>query len=421
MIGGAMMKYKYLPGILFLVIMLLAFCSVQGLAFNTSQTLEYESSYLLSQERMNHTLTLNIDYFQEISDDIFLEGDLVIRTTSKAYAQPFIVGPNEVYLSGYNVIDNLDLKAGKIITRWGAADLFSPLDNFNPMPPGLSLTKKQDKLGVLGVSATYYLNDLTYLQGVLLPQLMPTPYPSQYLKDNYLANYGSVLQGQGISVDTVELAYQSAQDVIWGLRLNHSFPSFDAAISYYQGYYMEPFPANLSTKPNPSGTTMEITLGYPAKQVVGLEFQGEFPGIEGATLRGDLSYVVPESWEFQGDTMLDKPYLQAVIGADYTTNSNLYLNSGFIYGLPFERGNNCSPYLYLNAQQEIENCDFTPFYIGILSLSDMSMGNVIGLDFQITEDVTASFSYVFLLGDTKSKLGILERSKGLYFTLEWLF
>ncbi len=411
---------QYLMGTIFIIHMATG-CSQTVLAFNTSQNLQYEGSYTLDQKKLNHSLTLNIDYFHEVSDDIFLEGDLVIRTSNKEYAQPFVVGSNEIYISAYNFIENLDLKAGKIVTHWGAADLFSPLDNFNPTPPGLTFTKTQEKLGELGISASYYINDLTHLQAVLMPQLKVTPYPDQYLKDSYLANYGSIYQAEGYNINNVELTYQTAENIIWGLRLSHSFPSFDAGISYYRGYYMDPFPVSLSTTSDSSGPIMEIILGYPARQVVGLEFQGDFPGIEGATLRGDLAYIIPEPWLFQGEHILDSPYIQAVIGADYTTDSNLYLNGGFIYGLPFERGDDCSPYLYLNANQEIENSDFTPFYVGILSLSDMSMGNIIGIDYQISESLSTSLSYLSLLGDSESKLGILEHSQGFYFSLEWLF
>ena len=166
---------------------------------------------------------------------------------------------------------------------------------------------------------------------------------------------------------------------------------------------------------------MEVTLGYPARQVLGLEFQGDFPGIEGATLRGDLAYIIPEVWMFQGEKILEKPYLQAIISADYTTDSNLYLNGGFIYGLPFERGTQCSPYLYINAKKEITNSDFSPSYTAILSLKDMSMGNAIGIDYQISKNVLASLSYIFISGDANSKLGILKPSQGFYFSLEWLF
>jgi len=415
------MNYKYYPGLFFLLLISLIFlCILPSLAFDVSQSLTYEGSYIPLQERINHTVTLDIDYFQEVKENIFLEGDLLIRSTNKEFAKPFIIAPNEIYLSGYNVIENLDLKAGKIISRWGAADIFSPLDNFNPAPPEISLTKQQGKLGAFGINATYYLGNSTYLNGTMLPKLMPTPYPDKYLKTNYMLNYGPspISQEQAINLDQVELTYQEAEKVIWGLRLTHSFPSFDAGISYYHGYYMDPFPVSIALS---TGNSMDITLGYPSKQVIGLEFQGEFPGIEEATLRGDLAYIMPEYWEFQGNTMLDEPYFQAIISADYTTESNLYLNGGFIYGLPFERGDKCSPYLYLNSNKELEDSDLKPFYVGVLSLKDFSMINVVGFDYQITENVSASFNYSSLLGNKESKLSLFERSEGIYLTLEWLF
>lgn len=391
------------------------------MAFDTSQELIYEGSYILNQDKYSNSLTFNIDYFHEVADDVFLEGDLVIRTTNEQYGDPFVIGPNEIYLSAYNIIENLDLKAGKIISRWGAADMFSPLDNFNPGPPGITFIKNQNKLGLLGFNASYYISDLTLLQAVLVPRLGVTPYPDQYLKDTYLATYGPIYQAQGYTIDDVDLSYDVPESLIWGLRLNHSFSSFDAAISYYKGYYRDPFLADLQLIAESNETNLEINLGYPAKQVVGLEFQGEFPGIEGATLRGDLAYIIPEQWSFQGENILDNPYLKAIISADYTTDSNLYLNGGFIYGMIFESGDDCTPYLYLNANQELKKSDLEPFYIGILSLEDMSMGNIVGIDYQISESVSASLSYLFPSGSSKSNLEILKNSEGFYFSIEWLF
>jgi hypothetical protein len=413
---------NYLIGTIFALSLFLGI-SYPLRALETSQKLLYQGSYFLEQEKIDHTLTFQLDYLEEISNDLFLEGDLVVRITNNEYSKPIITGPNELYLNAYNILENLDLKAGKIITSWGAADLFSPLDNFNSMFPDLlSLINNQGrKLGTLGINATYYINNLTYLQTVLLPQLNAIPYPDQYLKEIYLAQYGLIYQTQGINIDSLEISYQQPKDIIWGLRFNHTFPSFDAGISYYHGYYLDPFPLSLDMSLHPSGNTLTVALGYPAKQVLGLEFQGDFPGIAGATLRGDLAYIIPETWQCEGEKILEKPYLQAAISADYTTDADLYLNSGFFYGLPLEKGDDCSPYLYLYANQEISNSDFSPFYIGILSLKDMSMGNIIGLDYQISENVVTSFSYVFLLGDNNSKLGVLKSAAGFYFSLEWSF
>lgn len=411
---------NFLTGLLVMILFALIFSTIT-MAFHSSQKLIYQGSYALNQQINYNTVTFKMDYYQEITQDLFLQGDLIIRSSNKEYSKPLIIGPNELYLYAYDILNNLDLKVGKIITRWGAADIFSPIDNFNPSPPQLSLTNHQEKLGTLGINATYYINEDTFLQAVLLPSLKSTPFPLEYLKNQYFAQYGPFYQQQGISIDQVELSYQEAEDFIWGIQLNHIFPSFDLGISYYRGYYMDPFPANLVLNTYPSGNIMKVTLGYPAQQVLGLEFQGNFPGIEGATLRGDLAYIIPEKWQFQGETILEKPYLKAILSADYTTDSNLYLNGGLVYGLPMEIANQCSPYLYLNVDKEIENSDFSPYYIGVLSLKDLSMANVIGIDYQLSKNVFTSFSYIFVLGDTGSQLGILKPSEGFYFSLEWLF
>jgi hypothetical protein len=272
---------------------------------------------------------------------------------------------------------------------------------------------------VLGFNASYHINSLTYLQAVLIPKGAVTPYPDAYLKDSYLAEYSSFNPAPGSPIENINLFYYSS-NVVWGLRLSHSFPSFDAGISYYRGSYMNPFPVDLQVNPTSNGQYLDLTLGYPSKQVFGLEFQGKFPGIEGAILRGDLAYIIPEHWSFQGENLLDTPYFQGIISADYTTDSNLYLNGGFIYVLPFERGRDCSPYIYLNTNKTLNSFDFEPFYIGILSLYDISMGNIIGVDYQISDRVSTSLSYLFLSGNSDSKLGIMKNSQGLYFSIKWL-
>jgi len=415
--GEMIMRLKPSIWIFFMIVLIFAFTQ-PGLAFNTSQTLKYETSYLLSTQMMNHTLTLEIDYFDELTDEIYLEGDLMIRATNNKFGQPFVIAPNEIYLSAYNIVENLDLKAGKIITRWGAADMFSPLDNFNPAPPEITLTGQQSKIGAFGISGTYYLGHSTYLYGAILPRVLPTPYPDDFLKSNYLSNYAPGFSGQVLDIDQVNLNYQEAENIVWGLRLTHSFPTFDAGISYYRGNYMDPMPMKLSVSQN---NKTEFTVGYPVKQVFGLEFQGEFPGIEGATLRGDLAYIIPEKWSFLGEDLLDKPYVKGVISADYTTDANWYFNGGFIYGMPFEIGDDCSAYAYLNTRKEFDDSDFTPFYATVLSLQDRSMVNIIGVDYQLTESVSASVNYSFFLGDEDSRLSQFERSQGIYLSLEWLF
>ncbi|GAG92567.1 unnamed protein product, partial [marine sediment metagenome] len=182
-----------------------------------------------------------------------------------------------------------------------------------------------------------------------------------------------------------------------GNKIGRSFTSFDAAISYYNGYYLNAYPKTLQPVPGPSGMSLDLGLGYPKRDIFGFEFQGDFPGIEGATLRGDLAYIIPQPWEIQGEYVLKDPYIKAVIGADYTTSFDLYLNVGFIWGFAFEEGDQCSPYISLNARKELKDSKLTPNYLGIISLQDGSMINSISASYNFTDDFSFSF---FSLLDT---------------------
>ncbi|MFW6121969.1 MAG: hypothetical protein ACOC80_13890, partial [Petrotogales bacterium] len=66
------MRFRYIFGIFFTIFLIFVFAFyLPGLAFDTSQTLIFENSYLFSQQKMDHTLTLEFDYFHELTDNIF--------------------------------------------------------------------------------------------------------------------------------------------------------------------------------------------------------------------------------------------------------------------------------------------------------------------------------------------------------------
>ena len=123
----------------------------------------------------------------------------------------------------------------------------------------------------------------------------------------------------------------------------------------------------------------------------------------------------------QGEDILKDPYIKAVIGADYTTSFDLYLNVGFIWGFAFEEGDQCSPYIYLNARKELEDSKLTPNYLGIISLQDGSMVNSVGASYDFTDDFSITLSYVSVLGEQTSKLGQMGSAEGLYLMGEWSF
>ncbi|MCJ7657159.1 MAG: hypothetical protein MUO55_05210 [Candidatus Atribacteria bacterium] len=406
---------------IFLVVFIILLFSASVFAGDFSGSLTYSGQYSFAEYNLSNTLNLDLNYIHSLTDKIFAEGDLIIRYSDNSSTNPFMIIPKELYIGTYDLIPNLDLSAGRLIVSWGSSDMFSPLDNFNPSPPGISFTDMSRKSGVWAVDATYYLNDITYLQAICLPNFTPSFMPEWYEEQLYLSMFSPEFQAQGIEIGSVNLNRNLPQKPVWGVKLGRSFTSFDAAISYYNGYYLNAFPETVDPIPGPSGMTLNLGLGYPKKSVFGFEFQGDFPGIEGATLRGDLAYITPQPWQVQGEDILKDPYLKAVIGADYTTSFDLYLNANFIWGFVSEEGDQCSPYISLNARKELKDSKLTPEYVGIISLKDGSMINSIGASYDFTDDFSLTFSYVSILGEETSKLGQMGSAAGLYLKGEWAF
>jgi len=405
-----------------LIIFIILLFSVPVCALDFSGSLTYSGQYNFTEKNLNNNLNLNLNFYHNFTDEVFAEGDLIIRCTGNSQLNsPFMLIPNELYIGTYDLIPNSDLRAGRLLISWGAADMFSPLDNFNPLPPKMSFTDISQKYGVLAADATYYLNDITYLQVVILPTFVPSYVPEKYEEQIYLTMFAPQFQAQGIEIESVNITHALPEKPAWGIKLGRSFSSFDAAISYYNGYYFNGYPDTLEPVPENSRTALNLGLCYPKKTVFGFEFQGDFPGIEGATLRGDLAYIIPQSWKVQGEDMLKDPYIKAVIGADYTTSFDLYLNAGFIWGFVSEEGDQCSPYISLNANKELEDSKLTPNYLGIISLHDGSMINSIGASYDFTDDFSITFSSVSVLGEQTSKLGQMGSAEGLYLIGEWLF
>lgn len=405
---------------IFLIVLIILVSSASVYALDFSGNLTYSGQYNLSEQNLSNTLNLDLNFVHNFSDDVFAEGDLIIKYNDKSL-NPLMVFPEELYVSAYELIPNSDLRAGKLIVSWGSADMLSPLDNFNPLPPQMSFTDMSQKIAVLAADFTYYFDDITYLQAIILPSFIPAYMPEQYEKQLYLSMFSPQFQAQGLEIESVNITRALPEKPVWGIKLGRSFTSFDAAISYYNGYYFNGYPETVEPVSEASGMALNLGLGYPKKSVFGFEFQGDFPGIEGATLRGDLAYMIPQPWQVQGEDMLKGPYLKSVIGADYTTSFDLYLNLGFIWGFVLEEGDQCSPYISLNARKELEDSKLTPKYLGVISLNDGSMINSIGASYDFTDDFSITFSYVSVLGEQTSKLGQMKSAEGLYLIGEWAF
>ena len=124
-----------------------------------------------------------------------------------------------------------------------------------------------------------------------------------------------------------------------------------------QGYYLSPYPRETNVFLGLDGSSVvDVTMGYPRRSMLGLEFQGEFPLLEGSTFRGDIALFVPERWinrinitQPSGEVIsypqevFQNPYWKGSLGIDYTTDNNTLLNLVWMWGNPYEEGEDISP------------------------------------------------------------------------------
>src|SRR5665648_622208 len=226
------------------VVFIILLFSASAFAGDFSGNLTYSGGYNFTENNLSNTLNLDLNFVHNFTDEVFTEGDLVIKYSDKSSTSPLMIIPKEIYLGVYDLIPQVDIKAGMLIISWGSSDMFSPLDNFNPSPPGISFTDTSRKNGVWAVDTTYYLNDITYLQAIYLPNFTPSFIPEGYEEQLYLSMFSPEFQAQGMEINSVNITHAFPENPAWGIKLGRSFASFDAAISYYNGYYLNAYPEN---------------------------------------------------------------------------------------------------------------------------------------------------------------------------------
>jgi hypothetical protein len=166
--------------------------------------------------------------------------------------------------------------------------------------------------------------------------------------------------------------------------------------------------------------------------MLGLEFQGEFPLLEGSTFRGDVALFVPERWvnhinitQPSGEVVsypqevFQNPYWKASLGIDYTTDNNTLLNLVWMWGNPYEEGEDISPYLFLAAERPSDDNKWTALFTSGVSLQDGSMVNVVGLSYKPKDNWDISLTYSLSSGAPESKLGGL--GDGLFLGIKYTF
>jgi len=225
----------------------------------------------------------------------------------------------EAYLMWYPSFG--EIKLGKMIQAWGAADANNPTDNLSPYDfYYMFLVGTDRKLGNLGLSAKTYYEDWQ-LEGIFTPEHEATrlpfgepdfpisfPFePESYVDIEAPAEYGFRLQ-RAFDVADVSVSYLKAHDQLFSmlylemLNLNNAIPHF----------------------------------GYRNTDVLGLDFVA-FPG--NWTLRGEGGYFKSATPEFDASLYslgtaisypVDAEYFQYVLQVEYQFANQVSLMAQFL-------------------------------------------------------------------------------------------
>ncbi len=215
----------------------------------------------------------------------------------------------EVYLAWYPSFG--EVKLGKIIHTWGAADGNNPTDNINPYDfYYMFLAGVDRKIGILSGSVKAYWQNFN-LEMIVVPQHTPNRLP-----------FGE--EDFPIQFPFEPDSYTEIENQLeYGARIQSAFNWGDVSLSYFNGYdrgfsilaltpnWTDPIPYNLN-------------FGYRKTNMIGADF---VTFINDFTLRGEIGYFETENiYKNQSAFMIfdtNADYLQYVLQLEYTGFSDI--------------------------------------------------------------------------------------------------
>lgn len=218
----------------------------------------------------------------------------------------------EAYIDYYS--RTLDIRFGKQVIAWGKADEINPTDILNPQNlTNITEDKNIRKIGLMSLKTVWKFYDFE-LEGIWKPefeaiQLPPANSPWAFFSIPGLAELPPPVYPEN-----------KLENTEWALKLLRTISAYDFSISYFDGWD-NIFTPNLVF--NPSLQRMELeNLIFNRTQMFGADFAGS---IRSVGVWGECAYFRTEDSDGT-DPIIKNPYIQFVVGGDYTFGYNIKAN-----------------------------------------------------------------------------------------------
>jgi len=301
---------------------------------------------------------------------------------------------DEIYTDLY--FKNTDLRVGQQIVSWGTADGINPTNYINPKE--FSLTETEFKGKPLAC-----LRAANYSKTVDITGVVVFDYQPQEIAEELEMGLRQVIPGLNKFPEPQEVE-NTLKNMEFALKAEKRINIWDVKISCFHGW--EDYPALWIEYEPGFPPQFNAKSQYQRVNKVGLATAGSFKDIG---LWSELAYVVPEKIEKMdlASTFfsMNEPYLQVVLGADYTFG-DIYAEGQYIY---CGNGSLISPYTQHQFGEKMAGGNYimTQLSYRINRIHSLSLGGLINLN---------DYSYILMPQYTRPLSEVTELSlRGILF------
>ena len=313
---------------------------------------------------------------------------------------------DEAYVDIY--LKNTDLRVGRQVVSWGTADGINPTNYINPRELSLTETEPGGKpLAIL--KATYY-GKKADMTGVIVFDFEPLEIPEELE-----IAIGQLIPGFGGFPSPAEIE-NTLENMEFALKVEKRIADWDTKLSYFHGW--EDYPALWIELQPGLILQFEGKAQYQQIDKVGLATAGSLKKVG---LWSEIAYVMPREIEEMRNAFIsfsmNKPYLQAVLGADYTLGK-VYVEGQYIY---YQNGSLLSPYNQYETGEDITAGNYLMVQssyginqvhslrlAGIVNLQDSSYTLMPQYTYAINEVTDLSLGAALFLGEAGTEFGMLK-------------
>ena len=301
-----------------IILSLSAFCAIQAQIDIAGELNPYVMTRTSDRSQINlpfRLLSLDASYSFESFDFKTVSG-MEYRYSTSQYS----VELREAYAAFYPEWG--EVKVGKQIHSWGAADAVNPTDNLNPYDYYYMLKAGAGKkIGMLSMSSVLYRENFQ-VELIVSPNHEPNRIP-----------YGE--KDFPLAVEQKPLIENQIKDEIEaGIRFQTSLVGSDISFSYFMGNDRMPSVHSVFSPKDPTANS-KFNLGYRKTTVFGSDFVTFIGDLtiraEGAlynTKSGSTDYEILSDNYFALNQ--DVTYSQYVIQLEYTTAADIMISGQFI-------------------------------------------------------------------------------------------